>query len=175
LLLHPVLPLSPHVARLCDRTALVPGPIFAVTQMLIAVIITIVLTAVGSGCGDSRKDAPTQAPAAQFDPRVQPTAKEFARRLTQYNGRLLGLSLTAGRLDARWNSGKCEHFEPEVIDLVISVHRTIKESPTIAAQRDCNGDTRTFTIAASRFQQYRTGKINDSQILADTKPNEASR
>ena len=135
-------------------------------------IVVTALAAAASGCGEPesaavKKDA---APAhVLFDPAVQPTVKEFVRRLKQYDGGLLGLSLTAGTLSARWRSAKCDHFEPEVIDLLISVNRTIKESPTIAAERECGGTTRTFRIPAKRFQQYRTGQINDSQILADTK------
>ena len=62
-----------------------------------------------------------------------------------------------------------DYFEPEVIDLLISVHRTTKKSPTIVGARTCEGQERKFRIAGSRFQLYRTGQLNDIQILADTK------
>jgi hypothetical protein len=120
------------------------------------------------------KDTPstlgcTIAPVAnaQIDPAVQATAKEFGGRLGQYGGQVEALTIKANTLIAQWSSAKCDYLEPEVIDLLLSVNRTIKESPTIAGERMCGGDKRTFTISGNRFQQYRTGAINDTQILRD--------
>jgi hypothetical protein len=111
------------------------------------------------------------APAApQIDPAVQPTANEFRGRLGRnVQGNLLAMSTDSDTLTVRWSSSKCDYFEPEVIDLLISVHRTIKQSPTIIGARICEGQTRKFKIASSRFQLYRTGQLNDAQILNDTK------
>ena len=124
------------------------------------------------GCGaepESTSMEFREVAAFQIDPSVQPTATEFTRRLVTNGGQLLGLSLTGGTLEARWNSGKCDYFEPELIDLLISVNRTIKESPSIVGARECGGDTRIFKIDGKRFQQFRTGKITDSQVFAEAK------
>jgi hypothetical protein len=114
-----------------------------------------------------QEKAPT---ASEIDVAVRSTADEFTRRLARNSdGQLLAMWSKAGTLHARWNSKKCDYFEPEVIDLLISINRTVKESPTVAAERTCGADTRTFQLTGTRFQLYRTGKLNDSQILANIK------
>ena len=108
-------------------------------------------------------------PAAKIDPAMQGTAAEFSSRLTRYDGTLLELTRTGDSINAYWTSNKCDSYEPEIIDLLISVHRTLTESPSIRGQRVCEARTRTFKIAGNRFQQYRTGQINDPQILGDVR------
>lgn len=137
------------------------------------------MIALSSACtfhfkGCNSDDPPSEVhfesrPAAKIDPAMRGTAAEFSSWLTRYDGQLLELAQTGDAINAYWTSNKCDSYEPEVIDLLISVHRTWTESPTIGGQRICEARTRTFKITGGRFQQYRTGQINDSQILADVK------
>jgi hypothetical protein len=60
-------------------------------------------------------------------------------------------------------------LEPEVINLLLSVNRTVKTSPSITGERACGNKTRSFAISGIRFQQYRASKINDAQIISDLK------
>jgi hypothetical protein len=59
-------------------------------------------------------------------------------------------------------------LEGEVIDFLISLHRGHpgKVSGNIKAERVCSGETRVFETTAGRFDQYRTGQMNDIAILS---------
>jgi len=102
---------------------------------------------------------------AQIDPSMQATAKEFSGRLGQYNGRLQALTLKGIVLVDRWSSAKCDYYDGEAIDLLLSVNRTVKPSVDIDGQRVCGGKTKTFKLSSSRFRDYREGKLSDSEVL----------
>jgi hypothetical protein len=112
----------------------------------------------------AKEPAPV-SPAAQIDPAVESTATEFRRRLAQYDGRLRSMTMTGETIAAAWTSSKCDHLEPEVIDLLLSVNRTQKASPAVRGSRACGGKENTFSIDGATFQRYRTGKLNDADVL----------
>jgi len=76
------------------------------------------------------KDTPSRvareapAPSGKVDTSMQATAKEFSARLVRTGGRLIDLTSTGQKISARWTSAKCDNFEPDVIDLLLSVSRT---------------------------------------------------
>jgi hypothetical protein len=108
-------------------------------------------------------------PASGIDPAVRATATEFNSRLTRNGGRVEALTFNDSSVSARWTSAKCDYFEPEVIDLLLSLNRTIKSSPSISGERTCQGRRRSFKISGALFQQYRTGKISDTRVLSGIK------
>ena len=145
-------------------------------------VLAVVLMAISMACSGEAdpaavKTAPVKTaapPAARevgIDPAMRTTATEFERRLREsnVNGQLFLLTVVGETTTAGWNSAKCDNFEAEVIDLLISINRTRRQSKAIAGERTCEGSTRTFKIASDRFDQYRKGLINDVQILNDVK------
>jgi hypothetical protein len=84
-------------------------------------------------------------------------------------GRLEPLTFKDSSVSARWTSAKCDYFEPEVIDLLLSLNRTIKSSPSISGERTCQGRRRSFKLSGALCQQYRTGKISDTRVLSGIK------
>ena len=72
------------------------------------------------------------------------------------------LTLTQGVLTAKWTSKKCDYLDGEVTDLVISVHRGMTAGPQlIKGERTCGGKVNTYSLTGKRFEQYRTGHMND--------------
>jgi hypothetical protein len=108
-------------------------------------------------------------PGGTIDASLKSTATEFRGRLVQYGGSLQSMVLNGGTVSAAWTSSKCDYFEAEVIDLLLSVNRTQKSSPSIRGTRACLSKNRTFSIDAATFQRYRTGKIGDSEVLKGIK------
>jgi hypothetical protein len=103
-----------------------------------------------------------------LNPVAEPVRAEFTKRLGAYQGELQLLELGRTGVAAKWTSARCEMLEGEVIDLLISLHRGHpgKVAGPIKAERVCGGETRTFETTAARFEQYRTGQINDVTILS---------
>jgi len=137
-------------------------------------------TTVAERCADGPA-APAQAPSANAPPTATPApdvgsgfeavATEFSRRLRAYQGTLSILKPSAGVLRVSWTSQRCDMTEGEVIDLLLSINRGHREPlrESIEAERTCSGATRRFSASASRFEQYRSGQINDPAILEGLK------
>jgi hypothetical protein len=106
-------------------------------------------------------------PSAQIDPALVSVATEFSRRLVAHQGDLQELRSTGGTIRAKWSSKRCEMTEAEVIDFLLSLNRGHPAglAENIEAERTCKGSVQTFSATGDRFQQYRTGKINDADIL----------
>jgi hypothetical protein len=135
------------------------------------------ITTVAERCSDGQPAAPEGARAvaapvpADVDPDLQAVATEFSKRLGPYQGTLAQLKRTPEVLSVKWMSQRCDLVEGEVIDLLLSINRG-HQGPLaegIKAERTCGGATRLSSTSASRFQQYRTGKINDPAILEGLK------
>lgn len=109
------------------------------------------------------------APAARVESLLQSTATELRRRLAQNGGTLQALLLTSKGLSAEWTSTKCSAFEPEVIDLLLSIRRTQKASPAVTGTRTCGVQVRTFAITGATLDRYRSGAIGDAEVLAAMK------
>lgn len=79
--------------------------------------------------------------------------------------------MTSRGLNAAWTSQRCDMIEGEVVDLLLSINRgdpgPFKDG--IEGERTCGGAVRRFSAAPGRFEQYRTGKINDPEILRGLK------
>jgi hypothetical protein len=119
----------------------------------------------GSAPAVQGRTAPAAGPPV-ISPAMQKVATEFSGRLVAYKGQLTELSLSS-RIVARWTSQRCEMTEGEVIDFLISLHRGHPGpiNANIEATRECGGKSRLFKTTGARFQLYRTGKINDPEIL----------
>ena len=135
-------------------------------------------TTVAERCPDGQPAPNSTAPpssqssgAAEVDPSLQAVAAEFSGRLRAYQGTLNVLTMSSGSLNARWTSQRCDMTQGEVIDLLLSINRGHPGpfNQGIEAERSCGGTVRTFSAAPGRFQQYRTGKINDPDILRGLK------
>ncbi|MCY7347109.1 MAG: hypothetical protein LH614_12915 [Pyrinomonadaceae bacterium] len=99
------------------------------------------------------------------DTSLQSVASNFQKKLEYYNGDLISLTLIKGNIKAEWNSKKCDWFKEEVIDLAISVNRGYTESVKgIDIERICNSNTRIFSISGKKFDEYKSGQINDIQF-----------
>ena len=107
------------------------------------------------------------AGAGEITSELVPIAAEFRGRLSRYSGTLETLRAEGGTIRATWSSQDCPMAEGEVIDFLISIHRGHPADLTqdIEAQRTCGGTTQHFELSATRFQQYRTGQINDPDVL----------
>jgi hypothetical protein len=117
--------------------------------------------------GPATPSAPPSAGAAEkVDPILLRTAAEFRTRLERYRGALQALLLTPKGISARWSSMQCDSFEPEIVDLLVSITRTQKASPAISGTRTCFTTVRAFAIKGATFHEYRTGKIGDAEVLA---------
>lgn len=107
------------------------------------------------------------APLVKVDPALSSVALEFSQRLGVVQGELLELRSVGGSIAAKWSSKHCDMTEGEVIDFLLSLNRghpaVLTES--IQVERICDGSVRTFGTTGSRFQEYRTGRINDVEIL----------
>ena len=105
------------------------------------------------------------------DSNLQAVAAEFSGRLRAYQGSLAYLKVSSGTLNAKWTSQRCNMTEGEVIDLLLSINRGHPASfaQGIVAERTCGGTVRKFSAAAGRFEEYRTGLINDPEILKGLK------
>jgi hypothetical protein len=120
---------------------------------------------------DTRSELITQPRAVlqsqQIDPTVSGVAREFSGRLARnVGGNLQSLSETKGNIVARWDSPKCDWIEPEVIDLLVSVHREFKsEVKSLRGVRECGGKSNSYALSGVDFQRYRTGQINDPEVL----------
>ena len=126
--------------------------------------------------GDEKKAQPKSAatpvalPPPSDDLALRPTSSEFDRRLVRnYGGSLGSLNLTDSVLNAEWSSAKCDFFDPEVIDLLLSINRTLADTPDVRGRRTCDGRSRDSTIAAHAIREYRSGRLNDTQVLAAVK------
>ena len=117
--------------------------------------------------GSATPPAHPSPPAAEkVDPILLRTAAEFRTRLERYRGALHALLLTPKGISARWSSMQCDSFEPEIVDLLVSITRTQKASPAISGTRTCFTTVRAFAIKGATFHEYRTGKIGDAEVLA---------
>ncbi len=135
-------------------------------------------TTVADRCPDGQPAPDSTAPAsgqsaiaAEVEPSLQAVAAEFTGRLQAYQGTLNVLKMSSRGLNARWTSQRCDMTEGEVIDLLLSINRGHPDpfNQGIEAERSCGGTARRFSAAPCRFQQYRTGKINDPEILRGLK------
>jgi hypothetical protein len=106
---------------------------------------------------------------ATIDPLLERTATAFREELTRHDGTLHTLLITPKGISARWSSAKCEYFESELIDLLLSVKRTQTASPAITGTHTCQGRLRAFTVPGETFHMYRTGAISEEKVLAAVK------
>ena len=107
----------------------------------------------------------------KIDSAFADTAKEFERRLRRnYGGTLnaLGVNADSGFVYVSWESSRCEHFDGELIDLVLSVNRTQQTTPNLQGRRSCAGNYTDFKLAAEAIREYKAGIINDSELLRRT-------
>jgi hypothetical protein len=113
-----------------------------------------------------RGSAPASAPVT-VDPTLANVATEFSRRLINLHGTLQSLQSRDGTITVKWTSAHCDMAEGEVIDFLLSLNRGHpgKVNEAIAAERTCEGSTRRFATTAERVEEYRAGRINDTEIL----------
>lgn len=112
------------------------------------------------------KDPKPIAESAKVDSALETVASEFRSRLAYYDGQILSLTLIDSRIKAEWSSQKCDYFKPEITDLAISINKGYSYTVSaIEIKRTCNSNTNKFTISGSKFNQYKSGKIGDSQFL----------
>jgi hypothetical protein len=111
------------------------------------------------------------ATAAEVDPNLRAVATYFSGRLRAHQGTLNALTMSSRGLKALWTSQRCDMIEGEVIDLLLSINRGHPGlfNQGIEAERSCGGTVRRFSAAPGRFEKYRTGKINDPEILRGLK------
>jgi hypothetical protein len=112
---------------------------------------------------------PAPAAPARVEPLLKNTAAEFRRVLALNGGMLEALLLTRHGIAAEWISVRCDAFEPEVLDLLLTIKATQKASPAVTGNRRCGLQVRTFTITGATLDLYRTGAIDDAQVLAAIK------
>ena len=106
---------------------------------------------------------------SNIDPLLQRTAVAFREELVRHEGTLNALLITPKGISARWSSAKCEYFESELIDLLLSIKRTQTASPAITGTHACQGKLRGFMLKGETFHQYRTGVISEAKVLAAIK------
>jgi hypothetical protein len=117
---------------------------------------------------------PPKAPEAveaegNIDALLQRTANAFREELARHQGTLQVLVITPKGISAKWSSAKCEYFESELIDLLLSIKRTQKASPAIIGAHSCPGRVRPFTVTGETFHRYRAGVIDEAKVLAAIK------
>ena len=106
---------------------------------------------------------------SNIDPLLERTATAFREELFRHEGTLHALLITPKGISARWSSAKCQYFESELIDLLLSVKRTQTASPAITGTHTCQGKLRAFTVTGETFHMYRTGAIAEEKVLAAVK------
>lgn len=116
---------------------------------------------------------PVKAPEAvsegNIEPLLQRTAAAFREELARHQSTLQTLLITPKGISARWSSPKCEYFESELIDLLLSIKRTQTASSAINGTHSCRGKAHAFTVTGETFHQYRTGEIDEAKVLAAVK------
>ena len=108
-------------------------------------------------------------PEGNIEPLLQRTANAFREELARHQGTLQALLITPKGISAKWSSAKCEYFESELIDLLLSIKRTQKASPASIGTHTCRGRVRAFTVTGETFHQYRAGEIDEAKVLAAVK------
>jgi hypothetical protein len=111
------------------------------------------------------------APAAEgtVEPLLQRTAVAFREELARHESTLQALIITPKGISARWTSPKCEYFESELIDLLLSIKRTQTASSAVIGTHTCLGKLKGFTVTGETFHRYRTGEIDEAKVLAAVK------
>jgi hypothetical protein len=109
------------------------------------------------------------APEGNIGPLLQRTATAFREELARHQSTLQTLIITPKGISARWTSPKCDYFESELIDLLLSIKRTQKASSAINGAHTCRGRVRAFTVTGETFHRYRTGEIDEAKVLAAVK------
>ncbi len=112
---------------------------------------------------------PEAAPEGNIEPLLQRTAVAFREELVRHQSTLQTLLITPKGISARWSSPKCDYFESELIDLLLSIKRTQTASPAVIGTHTCRGKARAFTVTGETFHQYRTGEIDEAKVLAAVK------
>ncbi len=112
---------------------------------------------------------PEAAPEGNIAPLLQRTATAFREELARHQSTLQTLLITPKGISARWSSPKCDYFESELIDLLLSIKRTQTASPAVIGTHTCRGKAHPFTLTGEIFHQYRTGEIDEAKVLAAVK------
>ena len=126
---------------------------------------------------DKEREAPPKPvkapPAATADGTIEPllqrTAVAFRAELARHESTLQALLITPKGISARWSSPKCDYFESELIDLLLSIKRTQTASSAVTGTHTCVGKMRGFTVTGDTFHKYRTGEIDEAKVLAAVK------
>jgi hypothetical protein len=156
-------PIARHKSTKSTFRALMPLWIAIAGFWILAVVVQRVLPAPTPPRTSTREPE-----RPRIDDAFTTTASEFDRRLRgNYEGKLdtLRLNNTTGFVYVNWESSRCEHFEGEVIDLVLSVNRTQQTAPNLQGRRACAGNYTDFKLTADVIQEYKAGAINDSELL----------
>jgi hypothetical protein len=119
--------------------------------------------------GSKPAKVPVARPEGNIDPLLERTAIDFREELARHQSTLQALVITPKGISARWTSLKCDYFESELIDLLLSIKRTQKASPAIIGVHSCRGKARPFAVTGETFHQYRTGEIDEAKVLAAVK------
>ena len=127
---------------------------------------TIVAKGVPAGTVKTPK---TLVAESNIDPLLERTATAFREELARHEGVLHALLITPRGISAKWSSAKCEYFESELIDLLLSIKRTQTASPATTGVHTCQGKLRAFTVSGETFHRYRTGEITEAKVLAAIK------
>jgi hypothetical protein len=115
------------------------------------------------------KAPPAVAAEGTVEPLLQRTAVAFRHELVRHESTLQALLITPKGISARWSSPKCDYFESELIDLLLSIKRTQTASPAVTGTHTCVGKLRGFTVTGDTFHKYRTGEIDEAKVLAAVK------
>jgi hypothetical protein len=99
-------------------------------------------------------------------------AHEFEKRLTRnYDGTLEMMRLNGDTVSVGWTSGKCDYFDGEVVDLVLSINRSERVSFTdLQGHRTCEGQSKDFSLSAGVIEEYRRQRINDTELIEKLRP-----
>ena len=130
--------------------------------------ITLIVSCCLLACAPAEQNS---APGASNDSSLSAVRAEFSERLATVHGTLQSLEAQGGTIKVTWNAVHCEAPEGEITDLLLSLKQGHPGALTgnIEAERVCDGVTRTFTTTAARFEQYRSGRINDAEMLKGLK------
>jgi hypothetical protein len=115
------------------------------------------------------KAPPAVAAEGTIEPLLQRTAVAFREQLARHESTLQALLITPKGISARWSSPKCDYFESELIDLLLSIKRTQTASSAVTGTHTCVGKMRGFTVTGDTFHKYRTGEIDEAKVLAAVK------
>ncbi len=92
------------------------------------------------------------------------------QKLQYYDGEVMAMTLFPAGISAKWTSKKCDYFDEEIIDFVISFNRGFTGTiETILIERECNSTTKTAFIVGYNLRDYISGKMSDSEFLASIK------